>query len=39
MTVIPSGDFNRHHPMWGGNYIQPRFIKDAGELITFFQGA
>jgi hypothetical protein len=23
--------------MWGGNYIQPRFIEDACELITFFQ--
>jgi ribonuclease HI len=36
-TVILSGDFNRHHPMWGGNHIQPRFIEDACELITFFQ--
>jgi hypothetical protein len=29
--------FNRHHPMWGGNHIQPRFIEDASELINFFQ--
>ena len=35
--VILSGDFNRHHPMWGGNHIQPRFIEDASDLITFFQ--
>lgn len=35
--VILSGDFNRHHPMWGGNHIQPRFIEDANDLITFFQ--
>jgi ribonuclease HI len=36
-TVILSGDFNRHHPMWGSNHIQPRFIEDASELITFLQ--
>jgi ribonuclease HI len=36
-SVMLSGDFNRHHPMWGGNHIQPRFIEDASELITFFQ--
>ncbi|KAF7136975.1 hypothetical protein CNMCM5793_006679 [Aspergillus hiratsukae] len=36
-SIILSGDFNRHHPMWGGNHIQPRFIEDASELITFFQ--
>ena len=36
-VVILSGDFNRHHPMWGGNHIQPRFIEDASDLITFFQ--
>ncbi len=36
-NVILSGDFNRHHPMWGGNHIQPRFIEDASDLITFFQ--
>lgn len=32
-----SGDLNRHHPMWGDNNIQPRFIEDASELINFFQ--
>ena len=32
-----SGDFNRHHPAWGGNHIQPRFVEDASELIDFFQ--
>ncbi|OQE00248.1 hypothetical protein PENVUL_c055G06446 [Penicillium vulpinum] len=36
-SVILSGDLNRHHPMWGGNNIQPRFIEDASELINFFQ--
>ena len=36
-SVILSGDFNRHHPIWGGNHIQPRFIEDANELINFFQ--
>jgi ribonuclease HI len=36
-SVILAGDFNRHHPMWGGNHIQPRFTEDASELITFFQ--
>jgi hypothetical protein len=35
-SIILSGDFNRHHPAWGGNHIQPRFIEDAGELIDFF---
>jgi hypothetical protein len=34
--LILSGDFNRHHPTWGGNHIQPRFVEDAGELIDFF---
>lgn len=34
--LILSGDFNRHHPAWGGNHIQPRFVEDAGELIDFF---
>ncbi|KAK9847032.1 Endonuclease/exonuclease/phosphatase [Penicillium brevicompactum] len=36
-NIILSGDFNRHHPMWGGNHIQPQFIEDASDLITFFQ--
>ncbi|KAI3111220.1 hypothetical protein CBS147330_9923 [Penicillium roqueforti] len=36
-TVILSGDFNRHHPAWGTNHIQPQFIEDASELINFFQ--
>jgi hypothetical protein len=36
-SVVLSGDFNRHHPTWGGTHIQPRFIEDAGELINFFQ--
>ena len=36
-AVVLSGDFNRHHPMWGGNHIQPRFIEDASELVDFFQ--
>jgi hypothetical protein len=36
--VILSGDFNRHHPMWGGNHIQPRFIEDASDLITLGDG-
>lgn len=36
-NIILSGDFNRHHPMWCGNNIQPRFIEDASDLITFFQ--
>ncbi|CAG8237069.1 unnamed protein product [Penicillium salamii] len=36
-SIIITGDFNRHHPMWGGNHIPPRFIEDASDLITFFQ--
>lgn len=36
-SVILSGDFNRHHPTWGGNHIPPQFIEDASELIDFFQ--
>lgn len=36
-SVILSGDFNRHHPTWGGNHILPRFIEEASELIDFFQ--
>ena len=36
-SIVLAGDFNRHHPMWGGNHIQPRFIEDASDLITFFQ--
>lgn len=36
-SIIVSGDFNRHHPMWGGNHIAPRFIEDASDLIVFFQ--
>lgn len=36
-SIILAGDFNRHHPMWGGNHIRPRFIEDAGDLIAFFQ--
>jgi hypothetical protein len=36
-TTIISGDFNRRHPMWGGNHIAPRFIEDASDLIDFFQ--
>jgi hypothetical protein len=35
-SIILSGDFNRHHPTWAGNHIQPRFIEDAGEVIDFF---
>ena len=36
-SIIIAGDFNRHHPMWGGNNIPPRFIEHADELISFFQ--
>jgi hypothetical protein len=36
-SIIVSGDFNRHHPMWGGNRIAPRFTEDASDLIDFFQ--
>jgi hypothetical protein len=36
-SIIVSGDFNRHHPMWGGNHVPPRFIEDASDLIDFFQ--
>jgi ribonuclease HI len=36
-SVILSGDFNRHHPTWGGNHILPHFIEEASELIGFFQ--
>lgn len=35
-SLILSGDFNRHHPAWGSNDIQPRFVEDASELINFF---
>jgi hypothetical protein len=35
--VILSGDFNRHHPTWGGNHILPHFIEEASELIDFLQ--
>jgi hypothetical protein len=34
--LILSGDFNDHHPGWGSNYIQPRFVEDASELVDFF---
>ena len=36
-SIVLSGDFNRHHPTWGGNHIQPRFVEDARELVDFFQ--
>ncbi|KAJ5646736.1 hypothetical protein N7490_003108 [Penicillium lividum] len=36
-SVILAGDFNRHHPTWGGNQIPPRFIEDAVDLVNFFQ--
>ena len=36
-STILSGDFNRHHPMWGDNHISSRFIEDASDLIDFFQ--
>jgi endonuclease/exonuclease/phosphatase (EEP) superfamily protein YafD len=36
-SIIVSGDFNRHHPMWANNYIAPRLIEDASDLIDFFQ--
>ncbi|THC87303.1 hypothetical protein EYZ11_013252 [Aspergillus tanneri] len=36
-SVVLAGDFNRHHPTWGGNHIQPQFTEDASELINFFQ--
>ncbi|KAI3091997.1 hypothetical protein CBS147333_10276 [Penicillium roqueforti] len=36
-SVVLAGDFNRHHPTWGGNHIQPRLIEEASDLITFFQ--
>ncbi|KAJ5642550.1 reverse transcriptase [Penicillium lividum] len=36
-NIILSGDFNRHHPLWGGNHIPPRFIEHAGDLIEFLQ--
>jgi endonuclease/exonuclease/phosphatase (EEP) superfamily protein YafD len=35
-SLILAGDFNRHHPAWGSNQIQPQFVEDAGELINFF---
>lgn len=35
--IVVSGDFNRHHPMWGGNHIASRFIEDASDVIDFFQ--
>ncbi|KAI2756346.1 hypothetical protein DTO006G1_7986 [Penicillium roqueforti] len=36
-SIVLSGDFNRHHPSWGGNHIHPRFVEDASELLNFFQ--
>jgi hypothetical protein len=36
-SIVLFGDFNRHHPTWGGNHIHPRFVEDASELINFFQ--
>ncbi|KAI2700824.1 hypothetical protein CBS147333_9726 [Penicillium roqueforti] len=36
LSLILAGDFNRHHPAWGSNHIQPRFIEDTGELVNFF---
>ena len=36
-SIVLGGDFNRHHPMWGGNCIQSQFIEDASDLIAFFQ--
>ncbi|THC88490.1 hypothetical protein EYZ11_012059 [Aspergillus tanneri] len=36
-SVVLAGDFNRHHPIWGGGHIQPQFIEDGSELINFFQ--
>lgn len=35
-SLLLAGDFNPHHPAWGNNHTQPRFIEDAGELINFF---
>lgn len=37
LTTVLAGDFNRHHPTWGGNHILPRFSEDADDLINFFQ--
>lgn len=37
MSIMLSGDFNCHHPAWGGNHIQSQFVEDASELIDFFQ--
>lgn len=34
-SIVLAGDFNRHHPTWGGNYIQPRLIEEASDLIDF----
>ena len=36
-SVVLTGDFNRHHPTWGGNNVYPRFMEQATELIEFFQ--
>ncbi|KXG45142.1 reverse transcriptase [Penicillium griseofulvum] len=37
ISIILFGDFNRHHPMWGGSHIPSGFIEEASELIDFFQ--
>lgn len=36
-SLILAGDFNRHHPAWGDNHTQPRFIEDAGVSLAEFQ--
>jgi hypothetical protein len=35
--LIPTGDFNRHHPAWNHQPIAPRLIEHANKLINFFQ--
>ena len=35
-TIIMTGDFNRHHPMWSKNRIYHVAIEQAEELVSFF---
>lgn len=36
-SLIIAGDFNRHHPMWGGSHILSKLIEYASDLVEFFQ--
>jgi Endonuclease-reverse transcriptase/Reverse transcriptase (RNA-dependent DNA polymerase) len=35
--LILAGDFNRHHPAWSNNQVHHVFVRQAVELVSFFQ--